>query len=155
MAFGREPNAESREQTMHVSVLPAEVLEHLAPQPGQTVVDATAGAGGHARLIAERLGPTGRLIVLDRDAGMLEIARRRLEGVDCRVTFMHANFDTPRDVLHALEIAAVDGVLPTWASARISSIRRSGLQLPAGGPAGHADGHKLGRVGRQPAGMAE
>jgi 16S rRNA (cytosine1402-N4)-methyltransferase len=96
---------------MHVSVLPAEVMDLLAPQPGQTVVDATAGAGGHARRIAERLGPTGRLIMLDRDIGMLEIARGRLQGVDCPVTFMHANFDALPDVLDELEITAVDGVL--------------------------------------------
>src|SRR5579871_1649292 len=96
---------------MHVSVLPAEVLEYLAPQPGQTVVDATAGAGGHARLIAERLGPTGRLIALDRDARMLEQARQRLEGVPCSVRLMHANFDALREVLDELEITAVDGIL--------------------------------------------
>ena len=52
----------------HVPVLPAEVLEALAPAAGQTVVDATVGAGGHARLIVERLGDTGRLIGLDRGA---------------------------------------------------------------------------------------
>ena len=37
----------------HVPVLPAEVLDALAPAPGQTIVDATVGAGGHARLIAD------------------------------------------------------------------------------------------------------
>lgn len=95
----------------HLSVLPAEVLAALAPQPGQTVVDATAGAGGHTRLIAERLGPTGRIIALDQDAGMLALARARLEGVDCPATFVHGNFDGLRDVLDELEIAAVDGVL--------------------------------------------
>jgi 16S rRNA (cytosine1402-N4)-methyltransferase len=97
--------------TMHASVLPAEVLEKLAPQPGQTVVDATAGAGGHSRLIAERLGPGGRLIALDQDAEMLALARARLEGVDCKVSLFHANFDALREVLDELEVQAVDGVL--------------------------------------------
>src|SRR5689334_11040570 len=55
----------------HVPVLPAEVLDVLAVQPGQMVVDATVGAGGHARLLAERLGPDGRLIALDQDPAML------------------------------------------------------------------------------------
>jgi 16S rRNA (cytosine1402-N4)-methyltransferase len=96
---------------MHVSVLPAEVLQYLAPQSGQIVVDATVGAGGHARAIAERLGATGRLIALDRDARMLEQARQRLEGVPCSVRLMHANFDALRDVLDELEITAVDGIL--------------------------------------------
>jgi len=93
----------------HVAVLPAEVLHFLAPAPGETIVDATVGAGGHARLIAERLGPTGRLIGLDRDETMLDLARPRL--ADSNVELLHANFDRLRDVLDELRIAAVDGVL--------------------------------------------
>lgn len=93
----------------HVPVLPAEVLEALAPAPGQVVVDATVGAGGHARLIANRLGATGRLIGLDRDAAMLELAQPRLTGLP--VTLVQANFDRLRDVLDELKIGVVDGVL--------------------------------------------
>jgi 16S rRNA (cytosine1402-N4)-methyltransferase len=93
--------------------LPAEVLDVLAPAPGATFVDATVGAGGHARLLAERLGPRGRLIGLDRDEAMLELARKRLEGggTGCSVTLMRANFDQLRAVLDELDLAAVDGVL--------------------------------------------
>lgn len=93
----------------HVAVLPAEVLQALAPVPGQVLVDATVGAGGHTRLLAERLGPTGRLIGLDRDAAMLELARPRLEGLP--ITLMHANFDQLRQMLDEQGIPAVDGVL--------------------------------------------
>jgi 16S rRNA (cytosine1402-N4)-methyltransferase len=93
----------------HVSVMPAEVLELLAPAPGQVFVDATVGAGGHARLIAERLGPGGHLIGLDQDPAMLALARQRLEGLP--VTFVHANFGQLRQVLDDLGVSAVDGVL--------------------------------------------
>jgi 16S rRNA (cytosine1402-N4)-methyltransferase len=93
----------------HVSVLSAEVLELLAPAPGQVFVDATVGGGGHARLIAERLGPNGRLIALDQDPAMLALARRRLEGF--AVTFVHANFDQFRAVLDEHGVGAADGVL--------------------------------------------
>jgi 16S rRNA (cytosine1402-N4)-methyltransferase len=92
-----------------VAVLPAEVLRYLAPAAGETVVDATVGGGGHARLIAERLGPGGRLIGLDRDPGMIELARPRLEGLP--VTLVHANFDGLREVLDELGVEAVDGVV--------------------------------------------
>jgi 16S rRNA (cytosine1402-N4)-methyltransferase len=92
-----------------VAVLPAEVLHFLAPAPGETIVDATAGAGGHARLIAERLGPAGRLIGLDRDAAMLDLARPRLAGLPAEL--VQSNFDRLRDVLDERGIAAVDGVL--------------------------------------------
>jgi 16S rRNA (cytosine1402-N4)-methyltransferase len=93
----------------HVSVLPAEVLDLLAPRPGQVFVDATVGAGGHARLIAERLGPAGRLIGLDQDEAMLALVRPRLAGLP--VTLVHDNFDRLPRVLKELGIEAVDGVL--------------------------------------------
>jgi 16S rRNA (cytosine1402-N4)-methyltransferase len=90
-------------------VLPAEVLEWLAPEPGQTFVDATVGAGGHARLLAERLGPAGRLIGLDQDASMLDLARPGLAGLP--VTLIQANFDQLRSVLDSLDVTTVDGAL--------------------------------------------
>jgi 16S rRNA (cytosine1402-N4)-methyltransferase len=93
----------------HVPVLLAEVLDLLAPGPGQVVVDATVGAGGHAAAIAERLGPNGRLIGLDRDPAMLAIAARRLKGLP--VTLVHANFDQLREVLDEQGVARVDAVL--------------------------------------------
>src|SRR5437588_8096986 len=90
----------------HVPVLPAEVLELLAPAPGQVLVDATLGAGGHARLLAQRLVPGGRLIALDRDPAMIELARPRLEGLP--VTTAHASFDQLRQVLDNLGVGTVD-----------------------------------------------
>ncbi len=90
----------------HVSVLPAEVLRLLDPQPGETWVDATVGAGGHARLLAQK---AGRVIGLDQDPGMLALARPALDGLP--VTLVHANFDQLPDVLANLGIPAVDGVL--------------------------------------------
>src|SRR5437899_6797253 len=93
----------------HRPVLPAEVLDFLVPAVGQTIVDATVGAGGHARLIAERLGPTGRLIGLDQDPAMLALAQSRLAGYP--VTLVQSNFDQLRSVLDELGIKTVDGVL--------------------------------------------
>ena len=93
----------------HVSVLPVELLAALAPAPGETFVDATVGAGGHSRLLAERLTPGGRLIGLDRDEAMLELARPRLAGLP--VTLIHAPFSRLSQVLDELSIAAVDGVV--------------------------------------------
>ena len=93
----------------HVPVMPAEMLAHLTPQPGQIFVDATVGAGGHARLIAERLGPTGRLIGLDQDPAMPALAQSRLAGYP--VTLVQSNFDQLRLVLDELGIKTVDGVL--------------------------------------------
>ncbi len=117
----------------HVAVLPAEVLHYLAPAAGETIVDATVGAGGHARLIAERVGPAGRLIGLDRDESMLDIARPRLTGLP--VTLLHANFDRLRDVLDDLGVAAVDGVLADlgFCSDQVDDPER-GLSFSQAGP---------------------
>jgi 16S rRNA (cytosine1402-N4)-methyltransferase len=93
----------------HQPVLPAEVLHFLEPSQGQTIVDATVGAGGHARLIAERLGPLGRLIGLDQDMSMLQLAQPRL--VDLPVTLVQANFDQLPLVLEERGINAVNGVV--------------------------------------------
>jgi 16S rRNA (cytosine1402-N4)-methyltransferase len=62
------PSALQRSRTDHVPVLADEVRELLAVRPGQTVVDATFGAGGHARLLAADLRGKGRFIAVDRDA---------------------------------------------------------------------------------------
>jgi 16S rRNA (cytosine1402-N4)-methyltransferase len=56
-----------RDTTDHVPVLADEVRELLAVRPGQTVVDATFGAGGHAALLAADLRGQGKLLAIDRD----------------------------------------------------------------------------------------
>jgi 16S rRNA (cytosine1402-N4)-methyltransferase len=61
------PSALQRSRTDHVAVLADEVREHLAVQPGATVVDGTFGAGGHSRILAPDLAGQGRLIAIDRD----------------------------------------------------------------------------------------
>jgi 16S rRNA (cytosine1402-N4)-methyltransferase len=94
---------------VHLSVLPDETLALLAPGAGETWVDCTTGGGGHTRLLAERVGPTGRVLALDQDSGMLALARGRLEGLP--VEFVHANFDQLSEVLSAKGIERVDGVL--------------------------------------------
>jgi 16S rRNA (cytosine1402-N4)-methyltransferase len=93
----------------HIPVLPEEVLRWLAPQPGQVLVDATVGAGGHARLLAERVLPGGQVLGLDRDPAMLELARQQLTGLP--VVLIQANFADLRQVLDERHISRVDGVL--------------------------------------------
>jgi len=61
------PNALQPSSTDHLPVLAAEVRELLAAQPGETVVDATFGAGGHASLLAADLRGKGKFIAIDRD----------------------------------------------------------------------------------------
>ena len=76
----------------HVPVLADELLEMLDPQPGQTAVDATFGAGGHARLVAERLGQDGLLVAIDRDPEARERFERFAADAQCRTRFIAAAF---------------------------------------------------------------
>ena len=62
------PSALQRSRTDHVPVLSDEVRELLGVEPGHTIVDATFGAGGHARVLAAELRNQGRFIAVDRDA---------------------------------------------------------------------------------------
>jgi 16S rRNA (cytosine1402-N4)-methyltransferase len=76
----------------HVPVLAGELVELLDPQPGQTAVDCTFGGGGHARLIAGRIGPTGTLIGIDRDPLAQERFEQLAAEVSCETRFIRASF---------------------------------------------------------------
>jgi 16S rRNA (cytosine1402-N4)-methyltransferase len=65
----------------HVPVLVAEVLEALAPKPGDAAVDATLGYGGHASEILKRVLPGGRLLGLDVDPVELPKTAQRLAAL--------------------------------------------------------------------------
>jgi 16S rRNA (cytosine1402-N4)-methyltransferase len=98
----------------HEPVMVGEVLSFLDVKPGQVVMDCTAGRGGHALKIAEKLSPDGTLIALDVDPENLKYARKRIEGAglqDVQVRTFHANFGEAADVLETLEIKGVDGLL--------------------------------------------
>ena len=79
-------------QARHVPVLAAELFELLDPQPGQCAIDCTFGDGGHARLVAERLGPSGTLVAVDRDPDAEERFARFQSEVACSVRFIRAGF---------------------------------------------------------------
>ena len=76
----------------HVPVLAGELIELLDPQPGEIAVDCTFGGGGHARLVAGRLGPEGLLIAVDRDPAAEERFAALADEAACRLRFIRADF---------------------------------------------------------------
>jgi 16S rRNA (cytosine1402-N4)-methyltransferase len=86
--------------TTHIPVLAGELIEALDPHSGETAVDCTFGAGGHARLVAERLGPTGTLVCIDRDPAAEERFAELSGEVTCDVRFIRADFVTGLSQLH-------------------------------------------------------
>jgi len=94
----------------HISVLLAETMAALCVKPNGVYLDATFGRGGHSRAILEQLGPTGRLIALDRDPEAIA-AGKTLAEADARFTLMHRPFSELSEALDAAHVNAVDGVL--------------------------------------------
>jgi 16S rRNA (cytosine1402-N4)-methyltransferase len=91
----------------HTSVLLGPVLDYLAIRPGGIYVDATFGAGGHARAILERIR-FGRLIALDADP----LAREHASTIaDPRLTFVQTNFRELTQVLDRCGVTSIDGIL--------------------------------------------
>jgi 16S rRNA (cytosine1402-N4)-methyltransferase len=94
---------------VHRPVLLDEVIGWLKPQDGAVLVDGTVGAGGHTAALARQVGPTGRIIGLDRDPAMLALAKEATAGLP--VTLVHAPYSAMREVLEELGVSSVQGVL--------------------------------------------
>src|SRR6187549_1297356 len=86
------PNVLQPNTTDHVPVLADEVRELLALEPGQTLVDGTFGAGGHASLLVRDLKGEGKVIAIDRDPSVRPYFERfrRTAGVSTR--FLRGDF---------------------------------------------------------------
>lgn len=98
------------DETVHTPVLLHEVINVLALEKGDVVLDGTAGGGGHAEAILAEIGPSGRYIGIDTDAYALARVRARL-GSDPRVTLVEANFRTLDQVAASLDLPALDKIL--------------------------------------------
>jgi 16S rRNA (cytosine1402-N4)-methyltransferase len=95
--------------TVHVPVLLAEVLQALDPQPGQQLVDGTAGGGGHLRALAERVGPDGWVLGIDRDPVAIERLQRELAGMPVKLAW--GNYLELPTFLAEIGCPQVDGIL--------------------------------------------
>jgi 16S rRNA (cytosine1402-N4)-methyltransferase len=83
----------AEQQLKHIPVMLGEAVEGLAVQAGGRYLDGTFGRGGHARAVLSRLGPDGRLLLMDRDPKAIAAAQAEFAS-DPRVSIRHANFST-------------------------------------------------------------
>ena len=99
------------EHFSHQPVLLKEVLEALNVKPQGTYVDGTFGRGGHARKIVQRLGPEGRLLVMDKDPQAIAVARQ-LFADDARIVIAKGSFALLKQKAEELQWAgSIDGIL--------------------------------------------
>ncbi len=91
--------------------MPQEALEYLNVPAGGVVVDGTLGLAGHSWLIAQKLGQSGHLIGIDRDALAIDLAKEKLSGLSLQKDFCQGNFADIQQHLSGLGISTVDGVL--------------------------------------------
>jgi len=128
-------------QSDHTPVLLEQTLEVLDPKPGETLVDCTAGLGGHAAAIASRRGPEGRVVLVDLDPGNLDraetLVRSAISPDDpsrADVIALHTNFHRIADELTDRGIRA-DMVLADlgFASTQVDDPER-GLSFRKSGP---------------------
>jgi 16S rRNA (cytosine1402-N4)-methyltransferase len=77
---------------VHVPVLAGELIDLTSPAPGEIAVDCTFGAGGHARLVADRLGPTGTLVCIDRDPAAQRHFDELAAEVACETRFLRMDY---------------------------------------------------------------
>src|SRR5436305_12020684 len=90
----------------HIPVLAGELIALAEPRPGEVAVDCTFGGGGHARLIADRLGPAGMLIGIDRDPIAEERFAEIAAEVPCHTRFIRADFVQALEQLADERVAA-------------------------------------------------
>ena len=91
---------------VHVPVLAGELIELTAPAAGEIAVDCTFGAGGHARLVAERLGPTGTLVCIDRDPAAQARFDELADEVACETRFLRMDYADALALLVEEELGA-------------------------------------------------
>ena len=96
------------ETLKHVPVMLAEATEALAVKADGIYLDGTFGRGGHARVVLRQLGPSGRLLLMDRDPVAIASARAEF-GSDPRVVVRHGSFAGLADWAETEN--GVDGVL--------------------------------------------
>jgi 16S rRNA (cytosine1402-N4)-methyltransferase len=94
----------------HVPVMADRVVELFRPVPPGTVVDATVGAGGHARLLLESR-PDLTVLGMDRDPAALVASARVLAPFGDRVVLRRATFDALTTVMNEADIPEASGVL--------------------------------------------
>lgn len=121
----------------HRPVMVEEILQILAPQPGEIAVDGTLGYGGHAEALLARLQPGGRLLGLDADPLELPRTEARLRSLGYGPEILSVHRSNFAGLPQLLTRAGLDGADLILADLGVSSMQ---LDDPARGFSAKHDG---------------
>ncbi|MEM8944685.1 MAG: 16S rRNA (cytosine(1402)-N(4))-methyltransferase RsmH [Planctomycetota bacterium] len=96
-------------ESCHIPVMLDAVLEWLAPAPGQILVDGTFGGGGHTAALAQRVGPSGRILAMDLDDEAIDRSQSTVESLP--VDLAIGSYTKIPELLASYEVDQVDGIL--------------------------------------------
>lgn len=97
--------------TKHISVLLKESVEALNLEPKDVAIDATAGQGGHALMIAEKVGKGGTVVAVDADENSLAQSREALTAAPAHVIFVHGNFRNLHEHAMRAGVTSADAII--------------------------------------------
>jgi 16S rRNA (cytosine1402-N4)-methyltransferase len=119
----------------HIPVLCEEVVSLLRCEPHQTFVDATLGGGGHTLEILKKTAPDGRVIGIEWDEEAISVAQEVLRPFGERVGIFRENFARLPEILEALNVKSVDGILLDLGLSSIQLEKKErGFSLKGEGP---------------------
>ncbi len=95
----------------HQPVLLEEIIDYLNCSSGKIYLDCTLGEGGHTERILEESAPLGKVIGIDQDEQILQVAAARLSKFGPRFQLVRDNFKNIKTILSELQITKVDGCL--------------------------------------------
>lgn len=97
--------------SLHVPALVKEVIAGLNLKPGDTVIDATVGGGGHARALLEVTAPNGRLLGIDWDRKAIALASEALQEYESRIILKVGNYRDIKIIAYESGFNAVSAIL--------------------------------------------
>ena len=98
-------------QSIHIPVMPEEVISYLDIQPDGIYVDGTCGLGGHSKFILSNLSSDGFLISIDLDQSAIEICKENLNAQNSKLHIEKNSYSNLPIILDHLGIKKVDGIL--------------------------------------------
>jgi len=96
---------------MHIPVLKKEAIELLDIKPGDNLIDATCGKGGHLLSILENNGPSGKVLAIDRSQEQIESCKEKTKDHSQRVSFVQDNFTNLKEITDKEKFKNINGIL--------------------------------------------